>query len=51
MIITITKDTTKKEIAELLKKLPASNKKSLRSFYGKLKGAFGDGMQYQEKMR
>jgi len=31
--------------------LPASNKKSLKSFYGKMKGVFGDGMQYQEKMR
>lgn len=51
MIITINKDTKPEEINEALKKLPRSKKKTLGSFYGKLKGAFGDGMAYQKKIR
>jgi hypothetical protein len=51
MIITINKDTKSEEIDEALKKLPKLKKKSLRSFYGKLKGTFGDGMEYQKKIR
>lgn len=51
MVVTITKRTTKDELAELLKRLPTSNKKKLKSFYGKLKGAFGDGLEYQKEIR
>ncbi|HEY4323427.1 MAG TPA: hypothetical protein VGN20_05560 [Mucilaginibacter sp.] len=51
MVITINKDTKAEEIKEALKKLKKSDKKSLSSFYGKLKGAFGDGMEYQKKIR
>lgn len=50
MVITINKDTKAEEIAEQLKKLKKSGKKtSLVDYYGKLKGAFGDGMEYQKK--
>ena len=51
MIITINKNTKPEEIAEALKKLPKSKKKSLLSFYGKLKGTFGDGLTYQKEIR
>jgi hypothetical protein len=51
MIITINKDTKPEEIDAALKKLPKSKKKSLTSFYGKLKGSFGDGLAYQKKVR
>jgi hypothetical protein len=52
MVITINKNTNSKEIDEALKKLQSSKKKKgLRSFYGKLKGAFGDAMEYQKKVR
>jgi hypothetical protein len=51
MVITINKDTKPEEIDKELKKLQKSKKKSLISFYGKLKGAFGDGMEYQRKIR
>ncbi len=52
MVITISKDTKSKDIAAALKKLEnPKGKKSLSSFYGKLKGAFGDAMEYQKKVR
>lgn len=51
MVITINKNTKAEEINEALKKLPKSKNKRLNSFYGKLKGAFGDGMAYQKKIR
>jgi hypothetical protein len=51
MVIIINKSTTQKEIDELLKMFHRSNKKNLVSFYGKLKGAFGDGLEYQKKVR
>ena len=51
MVITINKDTKAEEIDNELKKLKKTNKKSLSSFYGKLKGAFGDGLAYQKKIR
>lgn len=51
MIITVNKDTKAKEIDEALKKLPEPKKKNLKSFYGKLKGAFGDGLTYQKNIR
>ncbi|MBS1502894.1 MAG: hypothetical protein JST32_12580 [Bacteroidetes bacterium] len=52
MVITIKKDTQSKDIQAALKKLEESKeKKTLTSFYGKLKGVFGDAMEYQKKIR
>jgi hypothetical protein len=52
MIITIRKYAKSKDIAAALKKLEHSkDKKNLSVFYGKLKGAFGDAMEYQKKLR
>ncbi|MEP6614105.1 MAG: hypothetical protein ABJA76_19515 [Mucilaginibacter sp.] len=51
MVITINKDTKTEEINEALKKLPKTKKKSMKSFYGKLKGTFGDGLEYQKNIR
>ena len=52
MVITINKNTKSKDIEVALKKLKKSNEKqNLGSFYGKLKGAFGDAMEYQKKAR
>jgi hypothetical protein len=52
MVITINKDTKSKDIQAALKKIEkAKENKSLSSFYGKLKGAFGDAMEYQKKVR
>ncbi len=49
MVITINKDTTPKELDLALKKLHQDKKKKgLTKYYGKLKGAFGDGMLYQK---
>ncbi len=47
----ITIDTKAEEIDQALKKFDKSKTKNLSSFYGKLKGAFGDGMEYQKKIR
>jgi len=51
MVIKINKDTKAEELDEALKKLQKSKKKDLSSFYGKLKGVFGDGLEYQKKIR
>ena len=51
MVITIDKYTKTEEIEEALKKIQKSKKKSLSSFYGKLKGVFGDGLEYQKGFR
>ena len=51
MVIIIKKDTSAQEIKKALKKLPNRKKKTLASFYGKLKGAFGDGLAYQKAIR
>jgi len=51
MVITINKNTKAEEIDEELKKLQKSKKKTLSSFYGKLKAVFGDGLDYQKKIR
>ena len=40
MVIIINKDTKAEDIDTAIKKLPKAKKKSLSSFYGKLKGAF-----------
>ena len=50
MVITINKDTKAEDIEKALKRLQ-KKQKDLSSFYGKLKGAFGDGMDYQKKLR
>ena len=51
MVITVNKETSPEDIDKAVKKLPKSKKKPLSSFYGKLKGAFGDGLEYQKKVR
>ena len=51
MVITINKDTKAEDIDKALKKVQKSTKKSLSSFYRKLKGAFGDGLEYQKNIR
>ncbi|BAU52907.1 hypothetical protein [Mucilaginibacter gotjawali] len=51
MVITTNKDTKPEELDEALKKMQKSKKKKLSSFYGKLKGVFGDGLEYQKKLR
>jgi hypothetical protein len=51
MVIMVDKNATPETIAKALNKLQKTNKKSLRSFYGKLKGAFGDALEYQKSMR
>ena len=51
MVITIKKDAKAEEIKEALKKLPKPSKKGLISFYGKMKGTFGDGLAYQKAIR
>ena len=52
MVITVNKNTKSEDIELALKKLKKSKKKhDLSSFYGKLKGAFGDALEYQKKVR
>lgn len=51
MVITVNKDTKAEDIDKALKKMKKSKKRGLSSFYGKLKGAFGDGMDYQKTVR
>jgi hypothetical protein len=52
MIIIVDRNTNFPEVEEALKKLQDSKKKKkLRDFYGKLKGAYGDGMDYQKEVR
>jgi hypothetical protein len=52
MVITIDKNADKTQIDAALKKLEKNKKKiKLADFFGKLKGHFGDGAEYQKKMR
>lgn len=52
MVIIINKDTDQEEIKSALKKIEANPKKlNLKDFYGKMKGKFGDGLSYQQKLR
>lgn len=52
MVIVINKKTAKEEVKAALKKIKkSSNKPTLTDFFGKLKGAFGDGLEYQKKLR
>lgn len=45
-----TKDT-KKALKELSNKSTKQKGKSLKDYFGKLPGAFGDGLEYQKKAR
>ena len=52
MVITVNKHTKAKEIDAALKSLEKSQQsKKLSSFYGKLKGVYGDALEYQKKVR
>lgn len=52
MVIVISKKSGKKQIADALKQLQKNkNNIALADFYGKLKGQFGDGINYQRKIR
>ncbi|HWZ04217.1 MAG TPA: hypothetical protein VNX40_11450 [Mucilaginibacter sp.] len=51
MVIKINRNTKPEDIQKALSKLPMSDKKTIASFYGKLKGAFGDGLKYQKNIR
>lgn len=53
MVVVIKKNAKQKEIADAVKKLQdsAEKKPALSDFFGKLKGAFGNPMEYQQKIR
>lgn len=52
MVITIKKGDDKKEIEAAVKRLEKKQAKPrLSDFYGKMKGKFGDGVEYQNKIR
>lgn len=52
MVIVISKKSGKKQIADALKQLQKNkNNIALADFYGKLKGQFGEGIDYQRKIR
>ena len=42
---------TKKTLEELSNKSTKQKGKSLKDYFGKLPGAFGDGLEYQKKAR
>ncbi len=53
MIINLSRNSTSKEAAEALKKLVKKNtrQKTLKVYFGKLPGIFGDGLEFQKKAR
>ena len=52
MVVIINKETDKKQIEYALKQIEKSRKKKkLIDFFGKLKGHFDDGLEYQRKFR
>jgi len=52
MVITIKKSDTQKEVKAAVKRLSKKTQKpGLSDFYGKLKGKFGDGLNYQKEIR
>jgi hypothetical protein len=54
MVVHISKKSKPEEVKKALKKLAAQRKrkkKSLADFYGKLPGAYGDGLTYQKNVR
>ena len=52
MIITIKKGSNREEVLEAVSKISkGENKKGLLDFFGALKNSFGDGLEYQKKIR
>lgn len=51
MTIIIRKNAGKGEIEHALEKIKKQPKAKLSDYYGKMKGAFGDGLSYQKKVR
>ena len=51
MVIKVNKNTTAEEINIFIKNLQKLKRKNLKNFYGKLKGSFGDAMEYQRNER
>lgn len=52
MVVVISKNADEAEIKNALKKMEANPKKTeLKDFFGKMKGKFGDGLAYQQKLR
>jgi hypothetical protein len=54
MVVRITKKNNPEQTKKALEKLAISSnrkKKSLSDFYGKMRGAFGNGLAYQKKLR
>ena len=52
MVVVINKKTEKKEVKAALKKIVENSEKpKLADFFGKLKGVYGDGLNYQKKLR
>jgi hypothetical protein len=52
MVVVIRKKDGKKKVAAALKALEnKATKTSLADFYGKMKGKYGDGLEYQKRLR
>ncbi len=55
MVVKISANSKPEEAKKALERLARSrkrnNKKKLAAFYGKLPGAYGDGLTYQKKVR
>jgi hypothetical protein len=52
MVVTIKKGSNKKDVLKAIATISKSeSKSSLLDFFGKLKGTFGDGLEYQKKLR
>lgn len=55
VIIRISKESKKEQTTKALEILTRKSKKktskTIADFYGKLKGAYGDGLAYQKKLR
>jgi hypothetical protein len=52
MVVTIKKGSNKKEVLKAIATISKGESKgNLLDFFGKLKGAFGDGLEYQKKLR
>ena len=53
MVVIINKNAKKEDISKALKKLQqsASKKPSLTDFFGKMKGAYGNALEYQQQIR
>jgi hypothetical protein len=51
MVVRIKKGQSKKEIEATLKRLKSADKPVLADFFGKMKGKFGDALEYQKSVR